>query len=103
MIHATTTTKTLEEQLTDELYLRSVVDAEFRSEYAKDMDASALPSPVIPPDMTFAEVVKDSVTASCINTCISGFTIQCDGNTLDPGCRNTCITGWTIRCDGNTL
>ncbi|MQY02997.1 cinnamycin family lantibiotic [Actinomadura macrotermitis] len=33
---------------------------------------------------------------ACVSTCVSGFTIKCDGNTFN----QTCVTGATLRCDG---
>lgn len=94
--------KSVEEQLTEELLLRSVVDFEFRNEFTINTDTPVLPSPISPQDMSFAEVVKDSVNPqACVSTCISGFTVVCDGNTIE--CRSTCVTGYTIRCDGTTV
>lgn len=118
-------------ELADELLLRAVIDSEFRDELLDnpklfiDCNVSStsaraeedrlfensratalyeLPIPVLPQDMSFVELVKDAADINaCISTCISGFTIICDGNTMDPNCRNTCISGYTIRCDGNTL
>jgi hypothetical protein len=34
--------------------------------------------------------------AACVSTCVSGFTLVCDGNTFS----RTCVTGATLRCDG---
>jgi hypothetical protein len=96
--------KVTEEQLIEELLLRSVVDSEFRDEYTRDTEVPTLPSPVAPQDMSFTEVVKDSVSAAdCRSTCLSGFTLVCDGNTIPSDCRSTCVSGYTIRCDGSTL
>jgi Family of unknown function (DUF5973) len=33
---------------------------------------------------------------ACTNTCVSGFTLQCDGSTY----ARTCVSGRTLRCDG---
>jgi hypothetical protein len=98
--------QSVEEQLTEELLLRSVVDSEFRNEFKIDTDTTVLPSPISPQDMSFVEMVKDAsdIGAECRNTCISGFTIVCDGTTIPPtDCRSTCISGYTVRCDGTTL
>ena len=124
-------------ELSQELLLRSVIDLEFRDQLLNDpclfIDSetvekstilntknklqengvdtllSELPTSVQPQDMSFVELVKESTDVNaCTNTCISGFTIVCDGQTMGgggggPSCRSTCITGYTIRCDGNTL
>lgn len=103
MGNPTITKNSTEVQLIEELLLRTVVDAEFRSEYIKDNDSPNLPSPVSPQDMTFTEIVRESVTSACRSTCDSGFTIICDGTTRDQNCRSTCVSGLTIRCDGTTL
>ncbi|MBW8486014.1 cinnamycin family lantibiotic [Actinomadura parmotrematis] len=55
-------------------------------------------------DMTEADgVLFDASTApgrhgeqACVSTCVSGFTIRCDGGTFS----QTCVTGATLRCDG---
>lgn len=119
-------------ELPQELLLRSVIDSEFRDQLLNNpslfidsetstIDAksklnensvntlfSELPTSVLPQDMSFVELVKESTDINaCTNTCISGFTIVCDGQTMGggggPQCRSTCISGYTIRCDGNTL
>lgn len=92
--------KSADEQLAEELLLRSVIDGEFRREFSS-IDFSTLPSPVLPQDMSFAEIVKNANNAGCVSTCISGFTVVCDGNTIQ--CRSTCVTGYTVRCDGTTV
>lgn len=35
-------------------------------------------------------------SAQCVSTCVSGFTLVCDGETFS----RTCVTGETLRCDG---
>jgi hypothetical protein len=100
--------KSVEEQLTEELLLRSVVDFEFRNEFKTNANTLVLPSPVSSQDMSFVEMVKDAldIEAQCRSTCISGFTLVCDGNTIpnpQVPCRSTCISGYTVRCDGTTL
>lgn len=89
------------DQLTEELLLRSVIDGEFRSEFFS-IALSTLPTPVVPQDMSFAEMVKNANNAGCSMTCISGLTINCD-QSVTLCCRNTCSTGYTIRCDGTTV
>ncbi|WP_017720753.1 cinnamycin family lantibiotic [Kamptonema formosum] len=94
------------------LLQRSVIDGEFRSELvdnpeafgiAADREKIELPKPVEQQDMSFVELVtEDNIFAECGSTCVSGFTILCDGNT-QPNCRRTCVSGWTIRCDGATV
>jgi hypothetical protein len=95
------------------LLQRSVIDGEFRSELvdhpeafgiAADRENISLPKPVEQQDMSFVELVSEDniFAADCGSTCVSGFTILCDGNT-HPTCRKTCVSGWTIRCDGVTV
>ncbi|MBD2484027.1 cinnamycin family lantibiotic [Planktothrix sp. FACHB-1365] len=90
----------VDEQVDEEWLLRSVVDFDFRNEFSS-IDFSTLPASVLPQDMSFAEIVKNANQAACVETCISGFTIVCDGRSYE--CRSTCITGWTMRCDGTSL
>jgi hypothetical protein len=75
--------KPVTNQLDEELLLRSVVDSEFRSEFLMNTESSALPSPVSPQEKEFVEIVKDALDISmCRTTCVSGFTIRCDGTTF---------------------
>jgi hypothetical protein len=88
--------------LSKDLLLQLVVDEDFRKEYRDSLQDAKLPMQVEPQDMTFSELVRDAVDVSaCANTCLTGFTILCDGTTID--CRNTCISGLTWKCDGTTL
>jgi hypothetical protein len=103
MGNPTITTNSAEAQLLEDLLLRTVVDSEFRNEYIKENDNPSLPSPVSPQDMTFTEIVRESVTTACRSTCISGFTLVCDGQSIPDDCKSTCISGYTVRCDGTTL
>lgn len=86
-------------QLVEELLLHSVIDGEFRSELSS-VDFSTLPSPVLPQDMSFAEIVRNINNAACVNTCISGLTVKCEQQ--GTFCSGTCSTGYTIRCDRMT-
>jgi hypothetical protein len=102
----------------EELLQRSVIDLEFRSELLNnpkafgilvDTENLVLPKPVAPQDMLFMELVNEAADfGACSSTCISGYTIKCDGQSIgpnnpQPACRSTCISGYTIRCDGTTL
>ena len=114
---ATTTNNTVENSVVDtleQLLQRSVIDHEFRSELLNNPEAFGLlvdtenlvlPKSVAPQDMLFMELVNEAADfAACSSTCISGFTLRCDGESIgSPNCKNTCTTGYTIRCDGNTL
>ena len=114
---ATTTNNTVENSVVDtleELLQRSVIDLEFRTELLNNPEAFGilvdtenlvLPKSVAPQDMLFMELVNEAADfAACSSTCISGFTIVCDGQSVaPPGCKSTCITGYTYRCDGTTL
>ncbi|MEG4293826.1 cinnamycin family lantibiotic [Microcoleus sp. C2C3] len=114
---ATTTNNTVENSVVDtleQLLQRSVIDIEFRTELLNNPEAFGLlvetenlvlPKPVAPQDMLFMELVNEAADfAACSSTCISGFTLKCDGESIgSPNCKNTCTTGYTIRCDGNTL
>jgi hypothetical protein len=76
--------KPVSNQIAEELLLRSVIDSEFRSEFLMNSESSALPSPVSPQDIAFVEIVKDALDISmCRSTCVSGFTIRCDGTTFE--------------------
>jgi Family of unknown function (DUF5973) len=97
----------------DTLLQRAVVDAEFRTELLcrpeefglTKEDIKNLPTAVENQDLTFVEyVIDDSISAKCTSTCVSGYTIRCDGTTFGGGggCRSTCVSGYTIRCDGTT-
>lgn len=95
----------------DQLLQRSVIDLEFRRELLLNPEEFGitaeldlmLPTPVEQQDMSFVELVtEDNVFAECGSTCVSGFTVLCDGNT-QPSCRRTCVSGYTIRCDGATV
>ncbi len=96
----------------EQLLQRSVIDDEFRNLLVSepqvfgmgaDGEKISLPVPVEQQDMSFVELVtEDNIFADCGSTCVSGFTILCDGNT-QPNCRRTCVSGWTIRCDGVTV
>jgi|SRR6476661_2492278 len=113
----TTTNNTVENSVVDtleQLLQRSVIDIEFRTELLNNPEAFGLlvdtenlvlPKPVAPQDMLFMELVNEAADfAACSSTCISGFTLKCDGESIgSPNCKNTCTTGYTIRCDGNTL
>lgn len=119
--------------LDEEFLLRAVTDRDFRNEILENPRAFAdravlekllkldnkifedgslkdkdkiLPMPVQPQDMSFVELVKEApdITA-CANTCVTGFTIICDGQSVQnsTGCRCTCISGYTVMCDGRTL
>ena len=75
--------KPVQEQLAEELLLRSVIDSEFCNEFLMNTESSALPTPVTPQNMAFVEVVKETLDiTACRSTCISGFTIRCDGTTF---------------------
>lgn len=97
----------------EQVLQRAVIDVEFRSELSTHpevfgllMDAEnlVLPKAVTQQDMLFIELVKEAADFSaCASTCVSGYTIKCDGNTIGQECRNTCISGYTVKCDGNTL
>ena len=91
---ATTTNNTVENSVVDtleQLFQRSVIDHEFRSELLKNPEAFGiqvdpenlvLPKSVAQQDMFFIEWVKEAeVHAQCKTTCISGWTIRCDGTT----------------------
>jgi hypothetical protein len=118
----TTANNTVENSVVDtleELLQRSVIDHEFRSELLNNPEAFGilvdtqnlvLPKSVAPQDMLFMELVNEAADfAACTRTCISGYTIRCDGETFGgtppgaPPCRSTCISGYTVRCDGTTL
>ncbi|AFZ23928.1 hypothetical protein Cylst_1653 [Cylindrospermum stagnale PCC 7417] len=98
----------------DQLLHRAIVDSEFRIELLSrpeefgitkaDVENLALLTSVEQQDMSFVELVveDDMVRAACGRTCVSGFTILCDGST-QPNCRRTCVSGYTIRCDGVTV
>jgi hypothetical protein len=100
----TTTNNTVENSVVDtleQLLQRSVIDLEFRSELFNNPEAFGilvdtenlvLPKPVAPQDMLFMVVVappdddfSDSPSEPppnrCISTCISGYTMRCDGTT----------------------
>ena len=125
--------ESIDTKLDEELLLRAVIDQVFRSEILGNPEAFAeravlekllrfdnkisedgsprnedqiLPMPVQPQDMSFVELVKEApdITA-CADTCVTGFTILCDGHSVEPstGCRCTCVSGYTIMCDGRTL
>ena len=79
----------------EQLFQRSVIDLEFRRELLDNPEAFGipadikhlvLPTPVAKQDMSFVELVGDDTTfiapQACINTCISGYTIRCDGSTF---------------------
>jgi hypothetical protein len=79
----------------EQLLQRAVVDSEFRSELMSNPEAFGLPTdsknlvlptPVAKQDMSFVELVGD------------------DTGLIAPmaQCRSTCVSGWTIRCDGTT-
>lgn len=88
--------------LSKDLMLQLVVDDEFHETFRSTVPLEQLPTRIEPQDMTFSELVRDAVDVSaCANTCLTGFTILCDGTTID--CRNTCISGFTWKCDGTTL
>ena len=114
---ATKTNNTVENSVVDtleQLLQRAVIDHEFRNELLNNPEAFGilvdaenllLPKSVAPQDMLFMELVNEAADlAACSSTCISGFTLKCDGESIgSPNCKNTCTTGYTIRCDGNTL
>lgn len=103
----------------EQVLQRAVIDVEFRSELSTnpkafgilvDTENLVLPKPVAQQDMLFIELVNEAADfGACASTCISGYTIKCDGQSIGsnpptgPSCRSTCITGYTIRCDGTTL
>jgi hypothetical protein len=72
-------------------------DAELRSEFL-DNEKGALPSSVAAQDLSFVELMRWSSeeTPECRDTCVSGFTVVCDGTIL-PNCRFTCVTSYTLR------
>jgi hypothetical protein len=92
---ATTTHNTVETSVVDtleQLFQRSVIDHEFRSELLNNPEAFGiqvdpenlvLPKSVAQQDMLFIELVKEAPEIVA--------------------CRNTCVSGWTLRCDGYTL
>jgi hypothetical protein len=85
-----------------DLLLQLVVDEDFHESFRGYMHESERPIQVEAQDMTFSELVRDAVDVSaCASTCLTGFTILCDGTTIE--CRNTCISGLTWKCDGTTL
>lgn len=47
-------------------------------------------------DELFAEVDAAHGIVACRSTCVSGFTVKCDGSTF----TRTCVSGMTLRCDG---
>ena len=114
---ATTTNNTVANSVVDtleQLLQRSVIDIEFRTELLNNPEAFGLrvdtenlvlPKQVAPQDMLFIELVNEAADfGACSNTCISGYTIRCDGESVGgPGCKGTCISGLSIRCDGTTL
>ena len=114
---ATTTNNTVENSVVDtleQLLQRSVIDHEFRNELLNNPEAFGLrvdtenlvlPKQVAPQDMLFIELVNEAADfGACSSTCISGYTIRCDGESVGgPGCKGTCISGFSIRCDGTTL
>jgi hypothetical protein len=114
---ATTTNNTVENSVVDtleQLLQRSVIDHEFRTELLNNPEAFGilvdtenlvLPKSVAPQDMLFMELVNEAADfGACSNTCISTYTIKCDGQSVgNPGCRSTCVSTYTIRCDGTTL
>jgi hypothetical protein len=77
----------------EQLLQRSVIDGEFRNLLVSepqvfgmgaDGEKISLPVPVSQQDMSFVELGTDS-------------------NIFAPSnCRTTCVSGWTIRCDGTT-
>jgi len=93
---ATTTNNTVETSVVDtleQLLQRSVIDHEFRSELLNNPEAFGiqvdpenlvLPKSVAPQDMLFMELVNKA-------------------EDMAPSCRSTCVSGWTMRCDGTTL
>lgn len=111
---ATKTNNVVDKSVVDtleQLFQRSVIDLEFRRELLDNPEAFGipadtkhfvLPTPVAKQDMSFVELISDAKDfAACVSTCISGFTIVCDGQSFE--CRSTCVTGYTIRCDGTTV
>jgi hypothetical protein len=47
-------------------------------------------------DSLFVEFDTAHGIVACTNTCVSGFTLKCDGSTF----ARTCVSGRTLRCDG---
>lgn len=90
----------------EQLLQRSVIDLEFRRELltnpeefgiSADSEELVLPIPVEQQDMSFVELVTDAnEIANCVTTCVSGFTLICDGSSY----KQTCVTGLTWKCDG---
>lgn len=115
---ATKTNNVVDKSVVDtleQLFQRAVIDLEFRRELllnpeefgiSVDTEDLVLPTPVAKQDMSFVELIKDAKDfGACADTCVTGFTILCDGNSVEPstGCRCTCVTGYTVLCDGRTL
>lgn len=73
---------------------RAVIDIEFRQELLsrpeefgltqEKIESFKLPIPVEEQDLSFVELVTEET-----NSIVS--------------CRTTCVSGWTLRCDGTTL
>lgn len=47
-------------------------------------------------DSLFLEADAAHGIVACRETCVSGFTLKCDGKTF----TRTCVSGQTLRCDG---
>jgi hypothetical protein len=93
----------------DDLLLKLTVDSEFRDEISVDIK-DVLPSTVSAHDLSFVELLKfsgDEDLPNCINTCSIGYTLRCDLITHQPSPREplpgcTCVSGFTIICDGSS-
>ena len=105
---ATTTNNTVENSVVDtlEYLLRSVIDLEFRSELLNNPEAFGilvdtenlvLPKPVAPQDMLFMGVANPGVANPGVANPDLG-----DGVDGGRNCVSTCVSGYTIRCDGTT-
>jgi hypothetical protein len=76
---------------TEQLLQRAIVDADFRTELLSRPeefgitleDLEQLPGSVEKQNMSFVEMVtEDNTVSQCRSTCISGYTIRCDGTTF---------------------
>ena len=80
----------------EQLFQRSVIDPEFRNELlahpeafgiSTDSEYLVLPTPVAKQDLSFVELVSDDTAfiapQARRSTCISGYTIRCDGTTFE--------------------